>query len=120
MSKLQKEYERTIKKYMNIIVETAKTFNIPMFSTFQVSPDEFKTFCVNEDYSNRNKIKLMYFIDQTWSLDEFIEMVLDDAQKNGHDSTFLLSLGMPKSPENEGIKKEQIKLIKEQLIARKT
>ncbi len=115
MSKLKKEYDRTIKKYMSIIAETAKTFNIPMFSTFQVSPNEFKTFCINEEYSNRNKIKLMYFIDQTWSLDEFIELVMKDAQENGHDSTFLLSLGIPKVPGEEGLKKEQINFVKEQL-----
>lgn len=98
MSKIQQAYDRAIEPNMKIIAEVAKQFKIPMFATFQIAPTEFKCFCLNEERSNWTKIKYMAYLNQTWSLDEFMELVIDDAINHGHDSALLHAMGIPHSP----------------------
>lgn len=98
MSKIKQAYERNIEPNMRVIATAANEFGIPMFATFQVAPNEFKSFCVHEDRSNWLKIKYMDYLDQTWSLDDFMEVVIHDAIQNGHDSAILHALGIPKNP----------------------
>jgi ribosomal protein L22 len=96
--RISEEYKRSIKPQMNVVSEVAKQFKIPMFATFQVDPNTFESFCLNEERSNFNKIKYMAYLHETWSLDEFMEKVIDDAIKNGHDSALLNAMGIPKRP----------------------
>lgn len=109
MSKIRKEYDRTVHPHIKIIAETCRSFGIPMFATFQVDPKEFKTFCINEERSNWAKLKMMCYMDETWSIDEFIEKLMGDALSNGHDSTYLEAMGIPRRP--DGIKSAEEKII---------
>lgn len=99
MSKIKKEYARSIEPHMKIAAEACRAFGIPMFSTFQVAPQEFKTFCLNEEKSNWAKLKMMSYMDETWSIDEFFERLMNDALLNGHDSLYLEAMGIPRRPD---------------------
>jgi hypothetical protein len=112
MSKIKKEYERTIKPHMNIVAEACKSFGIPMFSTFQVAPQKFMTFCLNEERSNWAKLKMMSYMDETWSVDEFFEKLMTDALENGHDSIYLDAMGIPKRPDGLKNHNERIARLK--------
>jgi hypothetical protein len=99
MSKIKKEYHRTIEPHMNVVAESCRSFGIPMFSTFQVAPQNFITFCLNEERSNWAKLKMMSYMDDTWSVDEFLDKLITDALENGHDSIYLEAMGVPKRPD---------------------
>jgi hypothetical protein len=115
MSKLKKEYLRTVMPHMNIVAEACKSFNIPMFATFQVAPQEFNTFCLNEEKSNWAKLKMMCYMEETWSVDEFLEKLMQDALENGHDSLYLSSMGIPRRPDDSAISANRISSLREML-----
>lgn len=109
MSKIQQAYDRAIEPNMRIIAEVSKQFKIPMFATYQVGPTEFKCFCLNEERSNWSKIKYMAYLNQTWTFDEFMEKVIEDAINHGHDSAVLKAMGIPNSPRDNAINAEKVK-----------
>lgn len=115
MSKIQKEYNRTIEPHMRIAAEACRSFGIPMFATFQVAPQEFKTFCLNEEKSNWAKLKMMSYMDETWSIDEFFEKLMSDALSNGHDSVYLEAMGIPRRPDDVSRRDGYISTLRELL-----
>lgn len=111
MSKIKQAYQRAIEPNMRIIAEASKQFKIPMFATFQVGPTEFTSFCLNEDRSNWSKIKYMAYINQTWTFDEFMEKVIEDAINHGHNSAFLKAMGIPNSPKENASNAEKLRTL---------
>lgn len=41
-----------------------------------------------------------YWIHQTWSFDDLMKKVIEDARLNGHDSLYLKAMGIKEEPEN--------------------
>lgn len=115
MSKIKQEYERTIEPHMRVVAEACKSFGVPMFATFQVAPQEFKTFCLNEEKSNWAKLKMMSYMDETWSIDEFMENLMQDAIKNGHDSAYLEAMGIPRRPDSNNERDDMIEKLRRKL-----
>lgn len=115
LNKLKKEYLRTVEPHMNIIATACQSFSIPMFATFQVAPQEFKSFCLNEEKSNWSKLKLMCYLDGTWTVDEFIECLMNDALKNGHSSLYLDAIGIPRRPDLQMANFDKVSLLKNKL-----
>ena len=101
---------------MKIAAEVCKSFGIPMFATFQVAPQEFKTFCLNEEKSNWAKLKMMSYMDETWSIDDFMERLMVDAIKNGHDSLYLEAMGIPKRPDSVALRSDKIEKLRTKLL----
>lgn len=108
MNSLELEYERNIAPQLDVITQKCKDAGIPMFATVQITPCEFKTFCCNEEKSNWFKIKMMTYIDKTWSFDEFLDVLLEDALRNGHSSQYMEAMGIPKSPNSNQPLQERI------------
>lgn len=117
MNKIKREYYRTIEPHIKVIAESCRAFGIPLFATFQIDPKEFKTFCINEDRSNWAKLKMMCYMDETWTVDEFFEKLMEDALKNGHDSVYLESMGIPKRPDGSNKGKQQIDVLRSLLLS---
>lgn len=111
MSKIRKEYERSIEPHMKVITAVAKEFQIPMFATYQTEPDQFKTFCLNEQRSNWHKIKYMIYLNDTWNFDQFIEAVMEDAIEHGHNSAVLHAMGIPFSPKQNSKNAQTLKTL---------
>lgn len=99
MNKFEREFLNVLSPHMNVVAKKCSDIGMPMFSTLQIGPNEFRTFCVNEEKSNWFKIKMMSYIDKTWSFDEFLELLMQEAIKDGHDSQFLEAMGIPKTPD---------------------
>lgn len=76
-----------------------KQNGIPMFMTFQTENDSFRTTCFNDKLSEFDKFKHYRLVNEAWSIDELLGMVIDDARKNGHNSSYLKAMGIPMSPE---------------------
>jgi hypothetical protein len=91
-------YENGIRPLIEQVTILCTENDIPMFCTVQDTPDTFRTTCVNEEYSQFEKIKLMWMAHQSWSTDEFLKILLKDARENGHDSIFLKAIGIPNIP----------------------
>ncbi len=112
MNKLKLEYTTNIAPHLDVVAQKCKEAGIPMFATIQTGHDEFKTFCCNEEKSNWFKIRMMAYIDKTWSFDEFLEVLLEDALKNGHSSKYIEALGIPKKPNANQSLQERISEIR--------
>lgn len=96
-------YKKDVHPLVERITLICKQENIPMFMTFQDSQDSqdsFSSSCVNSDKSNFNKIQLHYWLHQTWSVDDMLRKIIEDARKNGHDSLYLKAMGIPFSPKS--------------------
>lgn len=92
-------YDIDIHPLIERITLICKQQGIPMFCTFQDGEKSFRTTCVNSEQSRWDKIRLMYYLHQTWDIDEFLRKLVKDARENGHDSTFLKAMGIPEKPE---------------------
>lgn len=98
--KKQDIYNEDIHPLVERIALVCQQAEIPMFMTFEDSQNGFSTTCVNEDKSNFYKIKMHYWIHQTWSFDDLMKKVIEDARLNGHDSLYLKAMGIKEEPEN--------------------
>lgn len=95
---LEKVYQEDIHpliERLNLICEQNK---MPMFATFQDNKGSFRTSCLNVESSDFNKLKMHFWVHETWSFDEFMKKVILDAKVNGHDSSFLSAMGIKKEP----------------------
>ena len=95
-------YDIDIHPLVERITLICKQQNIPMFCTFQDGDKSFRTTSVNGQHSKWDKIRLMCYLHQTWSTDDFLRLLIKDARDNGHDSTFLKAMGIPDKPERKG------------------
>lgn len=101
MHELELIYKSEIKPLVDRIALIAKQTNMPLFMTFQDGYDTFTSHCLNAHHSAFERLKLHTLVNQSWSIDDFIEVLVADATKNGHNSEFLSALGIPKKPNNQ-------------------
>jgi hypothetical protein len=95
---LEKVYQDDIHPLMERINLVCKQTKMPMFATFQDAKGSFRTSCLNSEESEFDKMKMHFFLHETWSFDEFMKKVIIDAKENGHDSYFLSAMGIKKEP----------------------
>lgn len=95
---LSEVYEADIHPLIERVNLICKQTKMPMFATFQDGDESFRTSCLNSGSSGFNKMKMHFWIHETWSFDDFMKMVILDAKKNGHDSYFLTAMGIKKEP----------------------
>lgn len=96
MSREQEEiYNTDIHPLVERITLICKQSGMPMFMTFQDGSDSFRTSCINKDNSAFEKFKLHMMVNDTWSLDELISAIIEDAKKHGHNSLYLRAMGIP-------------------------
>lgn len=93
---MEKVYVNDIHPLVERITLICKQSGMPMFMTFQDGSDSFRTSCVNQENSIFEKLKLHMIVNESWSLDQFLAIVIEDAKKNGHDSLYLSAIGIPK------------------------
>lgn len=98
MHKLEQIYITEVHPLVERIALLCKQYNMPAFMTFQDGVDGFRTTCMNEHFSDFDKIKHYRWINGAWSLDEFFREVIADAKDNGHDSLYLKAMGVPLMP----------------------
>jgi len=58
---------------------------------------------------------MMSYMDETWSIDEFLERLMVDAISNGHDSMYLESMGIPRRPDADSKRQALIASLRELL-----
>ncbi|MFK4132302.1 hypothetical protein ACI2KR_08410 [Pseudomonas luteola] len=91
-------YETHIAPLLEKLVKECERHQIPMFCTFQDTSDSFRTTAINEEYSQWDKLHLMWLVHQSWSTDDLFKAIVNDARVNGHKSAFLKAMGIPESP----------------------
>jgi hypothetical protein len=96
-------YETGIKPLLEQLTQICNKHDIPMFCTFQDTDETFRTTCINEEFSPFEKIKLMWMAHQTWTVDDFLKLLVKDAREYGHNSAFLKAMGIPTDPPDQEI-----------------
>lgn len=82
-------YQEEIHPLVERITLICKQLGIPCFMTFQCQPDAFVTTCINEERSGFDRLRFHRIVNDSWNLDDLLEMLLTDAIKNGHSSELL-------------------------------
>jgi hypothetical protein len=98
MHELEKVYDIEILPLVQRITLIAKQTNLPIFITAQDSPDGFRTTCLNDEYSEYDRFKMHRMANQSWSIDDLLRNILEDAKFNGHNSEILKAMGIPEIP----------------------
>jgi hypothetical protein len=100
---MNKELEQVYIDDIHPLVERisliCKQSGMPMFMTFQDSPDGFRTSCLNAENDTFKKVQMHYWLHETWGLDEFMNKIIHDARINGHQSLYLKAMGIIEKPE---------------------
>lgn len=91
-------YALDIQPLIEQLAHICKQYDLPMFCTVQDGESSFRTTCVNEQFSEWDKIRLMRYLHQTWNIDGFLNLLIKDARENGHKSKFLKGMGIPEKP----------------------
>lgn len=92
---MEKVYINDIHPLVERITLICKQSGMPMFMTFQDGENSFRTSCINQEKSQFEKIRLHMTVNETWSIDQLLSMIIEDAKKNGHDSLYLKAMGIP-------------------------
>jgi len=91
----EKIYIDDVHPLVERITLICKQSGMPMFMTFQDGSDSFRTSCINQENSQFEKLKLHMLVNETWSIDQLLSIIIEDAKKNGHDSLYLKAMGIP-------------------------
>jgi len=92
-------YEDDIHPLVERIALICKQHNLPLFLTVQDMPDSARTTCMNAGLDNSGRLKNLYEMNQSWTIDDFMEKVIARAQREGHQSKYLRAMGIPFQPE---------------------
>lgn len=91
-------YDQEVEPRLKEILGVCEQAGLPMFFCCQDAPDQYRASAVNVRASNDYKLAYMVYLHQTWSVDEFLRRVLEDARANGHESLFLRAMGVLPRP----------------------
>lgn len=94
--KIERVYEEDIHPLVERVALICKQYNLPMFLSIQDGPTSIRTTCLNSKDSR--KIQELYFLNQSWDFDQFINKMIDIAKVHGHDSKWLSAMGIPEKP----------------------
>lgn len=87
-----------IQNALNTLMRACSDANMPVFVAFQQSEHSVRAVTACEQLSSGDSFKLARKLLKAGSLDSFMKIVIADAQKSGHDSVFLKSVGVPTQP----------------------
>ena len=93
-NEIEKTYNQDIHPLVERIALICKQEGIPLFVSCQVG-DGFRASVVNNASAGFDKFKLYGMVSETWSHDELLNLIIEDAQKNGHHSRILRAMGIP-------------------------
>lgn len=99
MKNMEDTYSQDIHPLVERITLVCQQVGMPMFMTFQENKEAFRTSFINNDSSGLTKLRMHQFVHQTWSFDEFMKKVIEDARENGHNSLYLKAMGILEKPE---------------------
>lgn len=87
-----------INQLLERLVALCDAEGFPMFCTIQDGEKSFLTSHVNIGRSAWEKLHHMEILNRTWNIDQFLHQVIDEARVGGHDSLYLMAMGVPKTP----------------------
>lgn len=91
---LENTYNQDIHPLIERIALICKQEGIPIFISCQVE-DSFRTSVVNNESAGFDKFKLYRMVSETWTHDELLDLMIEDAKKRGHHSRVLRAMGVP-------------------------
>lgn len=77
----EKIYIDDVHPLVERITLICKQSGMPMFMTFQDGSDSFRTSCINQENSQFEKLKLHMLVNETWSIDQLLSIIIEDAKK---------------------------------------
>ncbi|MGD1524666.1 hypothetical protein [Vibrio owensii] len=93
-AELDKTYNQDIHPLIERIALVCKQEGIPIFISCQLG-DEFRTSVVNNETAGFDKFKLYRMVSETWTHDELLDLMIEDAKSRGHHSRILRAMGIP-------------------------
>ena len=94
-------YEQDIHPLVERIALICKQYDLPLFVTVQDMPDSSRTTCLNAGLDGSGRLRNIYEMNQSWTLDDFLSRVVARAQKEGHSSKYLRAMGIPFIPDSK-------------------
>lgn len=92
-------YEQDIHPLVERIALICKQHDLPMFLTVQEAPTSARTTCLNATMDPSGRLKNLYDMNQSWTLDDFLAKAIARAQREGHNSKYLRAMGIPMQPD---------------------
>lgn len=94
-------YEQDIHPLVERIALICKQHDLPVFVTVQDMPDSARTTCLNAGLDQTGRLRNIYEMNQSWSVDDFLSRIVARAQREGHNSKYLRAMGIPFVPESK-------------------